>query len=882
MTVQAEARKSRCRLSWLVVLAFLSCWLVAADTAQATVLPATISENTTLTPAGNPYTGGSTINVGVTVKVEPGVKFNLSKLVVNGTLKAEGTAAEPVVFTGAKRESAGEWSNIKFEPGSGESMLDHVEVAYGGSAANTGAVEVNSSSPRITNTTFRKDKYEGVLAAHGGSPEIAHDIFIANGLLYGTPAIGYWATAAEPGEVNIHDDVVEGGGSGITASDSSPVGAGGNMSGNTVTGTNGTGLSYGGTDIPGNITENTLSGNGSDNIQVSGTIGHSSTWQVGGSPVQFTGTVTVPTGIVLNLQPGIYIRSPKMSVHGILRAEGTTSHPIALTGVSDEKNGEWSGITFESGSGESLLNYVEVAFGGSGGFMLNVKGVSPTITNSTFRRSSSDAIRVQQSGHPIIEGDRFRNNGFGLRYEGEGNLSAPRNDWGCANGPSPYGCGDPVTSNVEWKPAVTLQELPRLCPGSTMLATSNSCLLQKYEPQLRYDSEENYYADSAAEITDNWGDEGGFEGGSSEGRYSNALVDADQEAPVEEEREGLKLAESEPGGGPFQLTMPALGTSYPGGQAADSNDWLEESNEYVRDAHRLEEAGYINAAYAKAFTDGSGKRWLEYWYWYYYNPKSFEGIGAHEGDWESVLVGLDANNRPEEAILSQHTGGSNCYIGEVEKTEEGGPVVYVAVDSHANYPKPGTYDAGFVTDYANGSGPAVQPSLVILGESPPGWLSWPGHWGYTRPGSIPGEATSPEGPSFHGAWIEPDEYVSGASECSRTMEEEFGGSAPVLSATASSGPGIENVDLKGQRPLVSYHVPGADGKGFWPRLRISVNELGDGGIPPTSKTISNLEANGSLTIPVEVRPGHAEEVLGSIVYKNGKRIELDSKIVRSP
>ena len=203
----------------------------------------------------------------------------------------------------------------------------------------------------------------------------------------------------------------------------------------------------------------------------------------------------------------------------------------------------------------------------------------------------------------------------------------------------------------------------------------------------------------------------------------------------------------------------------------------------------------------------------------------------------------------------------------------------MAVDSHANYPKPGTYDAGFVTDYANGNGPAVQPALIILGGSPPSWLSWPGHWGYTRPGSIPGEATSPEGPSFHGAWIEPAEYAAGASECSRTMEEELGGSSPMLSATA---PTIENVDVKGQRPLVSYHVPGADGKGFWPRLRISVNELGDGGIPPTSKTISNVQAKGSLAIPVEVRSGHAAEVLGSIVYKDGQRVELAPKIVRSP
>ena len=168
-----------------------------------------------------------------------------------------------------------------------------------------------------------------------------------------------------------------------------------------------------------------------------------------------------------------------------------------------------------------------------------------------------------------------------MRYEGTGKLAAPRNDWGCANGPKPTGCGDEVSANVEWQPAVVLQELPRLCPGTTMLATSVTCLLKKYEPQLRFDSEENYYADSAAEITDNWGDEAAFQGVGGEGQYSNALVDADQEAPAEEEREGLKLAESSPGVGKYQLTLSALGSTYPDGHVADGNDWLEEGNEYA-------------------------------------------------------------------------------------------------------------------------------------------------------------------------------------------------------------------------------------------------------------------------------------------------------------
>ena len=88
--------------------------------------------------------------------------------------------------------------------------------------------------------------------------------------------------------------------------------------------------------------------------------------------------------------------------------------------------------------------------------------------------------------------------------------------------------------------------------------------------------------------------------------------------------------------------------------------------------------------------------------------------------------------------------------------------------------------------------------------------------------------------------------------------------------------------FKGRRPEVSYRVPKADGEGFWPRLRISVNELGDGGIPPVSRTFSDVKAQGKATIPIEIAPGHTAEVLGSIVYKDGRRVHLVPKKVRSP
>jgi hypothetical protein len=332
----------------------------------------------------------------------------------------------------------------------------------------------------------------------------------------------------------------------------------------------------------------------------------------------------------------------------------------------------------------------------------------------------------------------------------------------------------------------------------------------------------------------------------------------------------------------FPLTLNALGQTYPETEslAADDDDWIDMNNDYVRDAQRMEEAGYANAAYGHVVTDSLGGRWLEYWYWYYYNAMDVAGIGTHEGDWEAVLIGLDSNNRPLKVIFSQHDSSSYCYIGDVELTETGGPVVYVALDSHANYRMTGSFDGGVVTDTADGEGPSLDPGLIIIGDSLPGWLTWPGHWGNSRGGGL--NSSSPRGPAFQSAWEDPAGYADDADECSRTLDEEFDEEFELRSSDTAVAADISSISWKGRQPQVEYRVPGADGDGFWPRLRISVNELGDGGIPAVSKTISNVEPRGRMRLPVRLKPGKTAEVLGSIFYKNGRRLHLTPRTVRSP
>ncbi|HSZ56396.1 MAG TPA: hypothetical protein VK797_12085, partial [Tepidisphaeraceae bacterium] len=150
-------------------------------------------------------TGALTIVPGQVVKW-----YNGGSLTVNGTLNAQGTAGEPIIFTSYRDDSAGgdtnadgpssgvagDWQSIVFNAGSDASVLQNVQIDYAGNQVGPGnpswfktALQVNSSlhlqnvqvnnsdweaiftgagSPTYTNVsvnTARKQAFETVLAA---------------------------------------------------------------------------------------------------------------------------------------------------------------------------------------------------------------------------------------------------------------------------------------------------------------------------------------------------------------------------------------------------------------------------------------------------------------------------------------------------------------------------------------------------------------------------------------------------------------------------------------------------------------------------------------------------------------------------------------------
>jgi Concanavalin A-like lectin/glucanases superfamily len=263
---------------------------------------------------------------------------------------------------------------------------------------------------------------------------------------------------------------------------------------------------------------------------------------------------------------------------------------------------------------------------------------------------------------------------------------------------------------------------------------STADLLRAYAPLLRYEAQETYFADSAAEMTDN------FVAGSRQ----NYLVSGS----------GTRLAAANPADPLANLSLAFLGDpTYADGRAATTSDYLDAANStYQQDAQRMRAAGYGDRVYGRVVTS-AGKTWLQYWLFSYYNPQNLFGFGVHEGDWEFIQVGLDGNGLPDVATYAQHSGGERCPWASVQ-TSGGAPVVYVALASHASYFSAGVNPRGFYPDdYHRGGGYQVRPALEIA----PSFMAWRGKWGAS--------SSSPVAPRRQGKWGDPNGFNAGASAC---------------------------------------------------------------------------------------------------------------------
>ena len=226
------------------------------------------------------------------------------------------------------------------------------------------------------------------------------------------------------------------------------------------------------------------------------------------------------------------------------------------------------------------------------------------------------------------------------------------------------------------------------------------------------------------------------------------------------------------------LSLGFLGDpTYADGRASAQTDFLDEANtNRLQDAQRLRTQGYADRVFGRVAVS-QGRTWLQYWFFYYFNPQSLLGIGAHEGDWEYVQYGLDAEGAPEIATYGQHGQGEACPWAAVGRTSAGVPVVYPARESHASYYAAANNPRGSLPDDSHfGRGYQVRPTLDVVSEATP-WLAWRGRWG--------GTSGSPAAPRRQTMWVDPARFHAEAAACTVAA-----GAPPAPTATAVPAPAV--------------------------------------------------------------------------------------------
>ncbi len=185
-------------------------------------------------------------------------------------------------------------------------------------------------------------------------------------------------------------------------------------------------------------------------------------------------------------------------------------------------------------------------------------------------------------------------------------------------------------------------------------------LLQRHLPYLKYDSHECYFADSPAEWTD----------------YEANRLQRDNEV----------LAEAKPHDGTPQLSLDFLGAAYPDGKTAVEGDLIGDTRKDYAAASALlhQRPKYANRIFGRFAEDEARKeKWLQYWFFYFYNDfnlvGSVIGAGRHEGDWEMIQLRLGEGDVPDYAVYAQHKHAGVRHWSQVERLPGGErPVVYVA------------------------------------------------------------------------------------------------------------------------------------------------------------------------------------------------------------
>jgi hypothetical protein len=325
-----------------------------------------------------------------------------------------------------------------------------------------------------------------------------------------------------------------------------------------------------------------------------------------------------------------------------------------------------------------------------------------------------------------------------------------------------------------------------------------SDLLERFKPRLQYDSQEAFFADDVAMMTDGRGCRLRQDGGRT--LFGGRGVPALAVAVLRD----IEYGEDNP--------------------VTDTDRVCLASKRYRSDYSRLcqERPQLRHKIYGRAERGSDERLWLQYWFFYVYNDYQLAArFGLHEGDWEMISLRIDEEaEQPDLAVYAQHAYAEQRPWDEVLKDGER-PLVYVARGSHGSYFEPGMYNTEVFYDIADGQRDTDDHELLPLNGDDPAWPRWPGVWGATR-ARWKAEADSPPAPVRHDQWTDPAFVMTLA-------EDRPKGAGPADPPPKPAGKlGAERL---GRRLLVTY-----EGDGGMAAVVATLNSREEKGVPPRTFT----------------------------------------------
>ncbi|MDA3821797.1 MAG: right-handed parallel beta-helix repeat-containing protein [Bacteroidales bacterium] len=355
--------------------------------------------------------GKITVPVDKTLTIDPGVVIKAESnynIIVDGTLIADGTTTDPIIFTSARDDnhgnpgdtnkngtgdtpSIGNFGGIVFSPtSSSSSSMDYCLIKYASASGvnyystwmGSSAIVTANVSPSITNCEIKDVNY-GINCYEASNPSISDNKMV--NVVYTPFAIS--------GSAN-------------------PV-----FSGNTYSnvGWNALGLIGGNVSQNGTIRKRTVAGY--DNITYI-----------------LLSDMSILEGTNVDVEPGVVVKLLNQSIHvyGGFKAAGTVDELVYLTstyndnvGNPNDTNGDgnasaptrgnWDGIVFYETSDDEYcaIDYCEISYSGKQYYSytssLEFRNASPHISNSLINQGLRYGLEIEGNSAPVFENVTIQN-----------------------------------------------------------------------------------------------------------------------------------------------------------------------------------------------------------------------------------------------------------------------------------------------------------------------------------------------------------------------------------------------------------------------------------------------------------------------------------------